>query len=83
MFVINGHTLVDSNLKENRIDELVDTIDYSLNTRVWVESEQRTLTVGESITAWLVSSVTSVKLTNEGNIILSEQNRTSSLRFER
>ena len=83
MFVINGHTLVDSNLKENRIDELVDTIDYSLNTRVWVESEQRTLTGGESITAWLVSSVTSVKLTNEGNIILSEQNRTSSLRFER
>ena len=83
MFVINGHTLVDSNLKENRIDELVDTIDYSLNTRVWVESEQRTLTVGESITAWLVSSVTSVKLTNEGNIILSEQNRMSSLRFER
>ena len=83
MFVINGHTLVDSNLKENRIDELVDTIDYSLNTRVWVESEQRTFTVGESITAWLVSSVTSVKLTNEGNIILSEQNRMSSLRFER
>ena len=83
MFVINGHTLVDSNLKENRIDELVDTIDYSLNTRVWVESEQRTLTVGGSITAWLVSSVTSVKLTNEGNIILSEQNRMSSLRFER
>ena len=31
---------------------------------------QRTLTVGGSITVQLVSSLTSVKLTNEGNIIL-------------
>ena len=31
---------------------------------------QRTLTVGGSITVRLVSSLTSVKLSNEGNIIL-------------
>ena len=38
----------------------------------FVYKTQRTLTVGGSITVQLISSLTSVKLTNEGNIILFE-----------
>ena len=38
----------------------------------FVYKTQRTLTVGGSITVQLISSLTSVKLTNEGTIILFE-----------
>ena len=36
----------------------------------WHTPIQRTLTVGGRITVWLVSSLTRLELTSEGNIIL-------------
>ena len=65
------------------IDIVIAIIYFSVEFNIWFgciifvtmffylgKSQQRTLTVGGSITVWLVSSLTRLELTSEGNIIL-------------
>ena len=57
-------------MEECRKGHFANSTFAASNQSSFEDFDQRTLTVGGRIIVWLVSSLTRLKLTNEGNIIL-------------